>query len=172
LLVFARKTSGDFKEEHLNTIIDNSIRVIDHSVEMQELLLVKELDQGDDVIQCDAGGIQQVMVALIVNAIEATSRGGKITIKTDCQTEKDRVRIMVTDNGKGIPDDVLPSIFEPLFSTKAKSTGLGLSLVYGIVEQHSGVIDVKSKVNEGTTFTVILPRVSAKKENHGRIHQI
>ena len=169
LLIFARKTSGDFKEEHLNIIIDNSIKVIDHSVEMKELALVKELDPKNDVIQCDAGGIQQVLVALIVNSIEATSRGGKITIKTDCRTEKDRIRIMVTDEGKGIPDDVLPYIFEPLFSTKVKSTGLGLSMVYGIVEQHAGVIDVKSKVNEGATFTIILPRVSPKKENPGRL---
>ena len=169
LLVFARKTSGDFKEEHLNIIIDNSIKVIDHSVEMQELMLVKELDQENDVIQCDAGGIQQVLVALIVNAIEATPRGGKITIKTDYQSEKDRIRIMVTDDGKGIPDDVLPHIFEPLFSTKAKSTGLGLSLVHGIVEQHAGVIDVKSKVDEGTTFAIILPRVSSKEENQDSI---
>ena len=169
LLVFARKTSGDFKEEHLNVIIDNSIKVIDHSVEMQELILVKELDQGNDLVECDAGGIQQVLVALIVNSIEATPRGGKITIKTDCGTEKDRIRIMVTDEGKGITDDVLLHIFEPLFSTKAKNTGLGLSLVTGIVEQHSGIIDVKTNINEGTTFTVILPRVSSKKESHGEL---
>ena len=168
LLVFARKTSGDFKEEHLNTIIDNSIKVIDHSVEMKELALVKELDQEDDVIQCDAGGIQQVLVALIVNSIEATSRGGKITIKTDCHSEKERIRIMVTDEGQGIPDDVLPHIFEPLFSTKAKNTGLGLSLVNGIVEQHAGAIDVRSKVGEGTTFTISLPRVSPKNDANGR----
>jgi signal transduction histidine kinase len=78
----------------------------------------------------------------------------------------------VTDEGKGIPDDVLPHIFEPLFSTKAKNTGIGLSLVGGIVEQHVGVIDVKSKVNEGTTFTIILPRVSSEKEKQDRLtHQ-
>ena len=169
LLVFARKTSGDFKEEHLNIIIDNSIKVIDHSIEMQELVLVKDLDQENDLIQCDAGGIQQVLVALIVNSIEATSRGGKITIKTDCRTEKDRIRIMVTDEGKGIPDDVLPHIFEPFFSTKVKSTGLGLSVVYGIVEQHGGAINVESKVNKGTTFTIVLPRVSPKTENQGKL---
>ena len=163
LLLFARKTSGEFNEEHLNKIIDNSVQVIDHSLKMKELILVKELDQENDLIQCDAGGIQQVLVALIVNSIEATSRGGKITIKTDCQTEKDRIRIMVTDEGKGIPEDVLPHIFEPFISTKVKSTGLGLSVVYGIVEQHAGVIDVESKVNQGTTFTMVLPRASAKK---------
>ncbi len=76
---------------------------------------------------------------------------------------------MVTDEGKGITDDVLLHIFEPLFSTKAKNTGLGLSLVTGIVEQHSGIIDVKTNINEGTTFTVILPRVSSKKESHGEL---
>jgi two-component system NtrC family sensor kinase len=169
LLIFARKTSGDFKEEHLNIIIDNSIKVIDHSVKMKELALVIELDQENDLIQCDAGGIEQVLVALIVNSIEAVSRGGKITIKTDGQIEKDRIRIMVTDDGKGIPEDVLPHIFEPFLSTKVKSTGLGLSVVYGIVEQHTGTIDVASKVDQGTTFTIILPRVPSKKESQGRL---
>jgi len=163
LLLFSRRTSGEFHEEHLNKIIDNSVQVIDHSLKMKELNLVKELDQENDLFQCDAGGIQQVLVALIVNSIEATSRGGKITIKTDCRTEKDRIRIMVMDDGKGIPEDVLPHIFEPFVSTKVKSTGLGLSVVYGIVQQHAGVIDVESKVNEGTAFTIFLPRVSSRK---------
>ncbi|MBI4632982.1 MAG: HAMP domain-containing protein [Deltaproteobacteria bacterium] len=168
LLLFSRKTSGDFREEHLNSIIDNSIKVIAHSVKMKELTLVKELDEENDVIECDAGGIQQVLVALIVNSIEATFPGGTITIKTDCRTEKDRIRIMVTDNGKGIPDDVLPHIFEPFISTKVKSTGLGLSVVYRIVEQHAGVIDVVSKVDQGTTFTIVFPRVSSKRGNQGK----
>jgi len=169
LLLFARKTSGDIKEEHLNTIIDNSIEVIDHSIKMKELALVRDLDPGDDIIQCDASGIQQILVALIINSIEAVSRGGKITVKTDYRTEKDRVRIIVTDNGRGIPADVLPHIFEPFFSTKMKSTGLGLSVVYGIVEQHAGVINVESKVDEGTTFTIILPRISPKKDGQGKL---
>ncbi len=175
LLLFSRKSSGDFKEEHLNAIIENSIKVIAHSVKMKELQLVKGLDEGNDVIECDAGGIEQVIVALIVNSIEATSSGGTITIKSDCRTEKDRVRIMVTDTGKGIPADIIPHIFEPFISTKVKSTGLGLSVVYRIVEQHAGVIEVASKVNEGTTFTIILPRVFSKKEpqekrNNNLIH--
>jgi two-component system, NtrC family, sensor kinase len=169
LLLFARKTSGDFKEEHLNNIIDDSIQVIDHSIKMKEVTLDVNLDQEDDLIRCDANGIQQILVALIINSIEAASRGGKITIVTDYRTEKERVRIMVTDDGKGIPDDVLPRIFEPFFSTKAKSTGLGLSVVYGIVEQHGGTINVESKVNQGTTFTIVLPRVSPKTEDQGKL---
>ena len=133
---------------------------------MKALSLITELDEEDDLLQCDAGGIQQIFVALIINSIDATSPGGKITVKTECMKEKDQIRIMVTDNGKGIPDDALPHIFEPFFSTKVKSTGLGLSVVYGVVEQHNGTIDVASKVNQGTTFTITLPRVSPKKENH------
>ncbi len=162
LLLFARKTSGDFKEERLHRIIDNSAAVIDHSIKMKELTLLKEFDDGDDSLQCDAGGIQQILVALIINAIEATSPGGKITIATDCRTE--RIRVSVADDGRGIPADVLPHIFEPFFSTKVKSTGLGLSVVYGIVEQHGGTIQVDSTVNQGTTFTVFLPRVSPQKK--------
>jgi two-component system NtrC family sensor kinase len=170
LLLFSRKSSGEFKEEHLNIIIDNSIQVIEHGVKMKELELIKELGQGNDAIQCDAGGIQQILVALIVNSIEATSPGGKIIIRTDYQTAKDWVRIMVMDDGKGIPDDVLPHIFEPFLSTKVKSTGLGLSVVYGIVEQHAGSVDVESKVDKGTMFTITLPRVSSK-ESHSEGRQ-
>jgi two-component system, NtrC family, sensor kinase len=138
------------------------------SVKMKELSLVTELVEENDLLQCDAGGIQQILVAMIINAIEATSRGGKITIKTEYSKEKDQLRIMVTDDGKGIPEEALPHIFEPFFSTKVKSTGLGLSVVYGVVEQHAGSIDVTSKVDKGTTFTITLPRVSLKKENHDR----
>jgi signal transduction histidine kinase len=69
---------------------------------------------------------------------------------------------MVADDGKGIPEDIIPHIFEPFFSTKEKSTGLGLSVVYGVVEQHNGTIGVASKVNQGTTFTITLPRISHK----------
>jgi signal transduction histidine kinase len=74
---------------------------------------------------------------------------------------------MVIDEGKGIPDDVLPHIFKPFLSTKSKSTGLGLSVVYGIVEQHTGTIAVASKVDQGTTFTIILPRVPSKPPKKG-----
>jgi two-component system NtrC family sensor kinase len=162
LLIFARRTSGDYKEEHLNKIIEDSIQVIDHSAKMKALSLVTELEGENDLLQCDAGGIQQIFVALIINSIDATSPGGKITVKTEYMKEKDQIRIIVMDNGKGIPEDAIPHIFEPFFSTKEKSTGLGLSVVYGVVEQHNGTIDVASKVNQGTTFTITLPRTSHK----------
>ena len=158
LLIFSRRGSEDFKEEHLNGIIENSVMVIAHSVKMKELHLVKELGEGDDLIGCDAGGIQQVFVALIVNAIEATPSGGTITITTDCAAHKESIMVTVSDTGRGIPDTIFPRIFDPFVSTKTKGTGLGLSVVYGIVKQHGGSIDVATKVEKGTVFTVVLPR--------------
>ncbi len=158
LLIFSLRGSGDFKEEHLSAIIENSIMVIDHSVKMKELHLVKELGEGNDLIYCDAGGIQQIFVALIVNASEATHPGGTITITMDCKTQEGSVKVTVSDNGRGVPDNILPRIFEPFVSTKTKGTGLGLSMVYGIVHQHGGSIDVKTVVDEGAAFTVLLPR--------------
>jgi two-component system NtrC family sensor kinase len=163
LLIFSRRGSGDFKEEHLNVIIENSIMVIDHSVKMKEIHFVKEINGEDDLIRCDAGGIQQVFVALIVNAIEATPPGGAITVKADCASQKESVTITVSDTGRGIPDAILPHIFEPFVSTKTKGTGLGLSMVYSIVQQHSGSVDVKTTADEGTAFTIIFPRNPSPK---------
>jgi two-component system, NtrC family, sensor kinase len=165
LLLFSRKSSEDFTEEHLNPIIDISVKVVDHSVQMKGLELLTQLDDCNDLIECDANGIRQVMVALIVNSVEATSPGGQITVKTDCHTDKDWIQIKVADSGKGIPEDVLPHIFEPFVSTKVKGTGLGLSVVYGIVEQHAGKIEVESKVDQGTTFTITLPRLRPAKKD-------
>ncbi|KAF0159767.1 MAG: two component system sensor protein [Syntrophaceae bacterium] len=160
LLLFAKRLTGYLKDAHLNEIIDLSAKIIDHSAKMKDIELVSELDSGDDYLQCDASAIQQIMVALIVNAIEASPQGKKVIIRTDYQ-DRETVRIKVIDHGAGIPEDVLPHIFEPFFSTKEsnKSLGLGLSAVYGIVQHYGGRIDVVSNAGSTTEFTVTLPRV-------------
>ncbi len=170
LLLFSKKTPELFKSESLNRIINTSINVIKHSAEMNNLELAKKLDQGDDSIQCEPGVLQQVLIALIVNAIEALSQNGKITISTDYHTYKNRVQVIIEDNGKGIPKDILPHIFEPFFSTKEseKSTGLGLSVVYGIIKQHGGTIEVSSKENEGAKFTITLPRTQGVDQKNNK----
>lgn len=157
LLIFAKKDFGKWTEESLHKIIQISIALVRHNMEMKELELVEEWMEGDDLLYCDASGVQHVFVALFMNAIEAMSRGGKLMVRTHPGPGPDEVTVTVADTGSGIPPDVLPNIFEPFFSTK-ESTGLGLAVVYRIVQQHQGRIEVESKLNEGTTFRIILPR--------------
>jgi len=160
LLVFAKKDFGKWTEESLHHMIDNSIRLVKHNMDLKEISLVQELAEGDDLIFCDSSGIQQIFVALFINAIEAMSKGGRLTVKTKI-LDNHHAQIVVSDTGSGIPEDMLPKIFEPFFSTK-ESTGLGLAVVYRIIQQHEGKIKVASKPNEGTTFTIHLPRAPYK----------
>ena len=101
LLQFAKRASGEVKETHLNEIVDVSMQVIDHSVKMKNLELKKQLGQGDDLIQCDAGAIQQILIAMIVNSIESSSPGGTIIARTDYH-DAACVRIALKDFGAGI----------------------------------------------------------------------
>ena len=164
LLVFSKKSYGEFTQSSLNQIVERSVRVIDHSLKVHEIVLEKEFGEGDDLIWCDPSGLEQMLIALIINAVEAMEKGGKIRIQTDYSREQD-VTIQISDTGKGIPAEILPRIFEPFFSSKNSkvSAGLGLSVVYGIVQSHSGKITVKSKIGEGTAFTILLPRIPSEK---------
>jgi two-component system NtrC family sensor kinase len=157
LLILAKKDFGAWTEESLNKIIHNSIQLVKHKVQLKELELIQELAEGNDIIYCDASGIQHILVALFINAIDATSKGGKLKVKTILSGNSQEVQIVVSDTGSGIPEEILPHIFEPFVSTK-ESTGLGLAVAYGIIQQHKGEIEVESKPNEGTTFIISLPR--------------
>jgi two-component system NtrC family sensor kinase len=160
LLLFSKKTGGDFRMEHLDTIVDNSLQLIDHHLKIQGITLVKEFNQVNDEIFCDANQVQQALIALYVNAVEAMPKGGILTVKTDSINEGCTARIFVSDTGPGIPEEVKSRIFEPFFSTKmdGKGVGLGLPVVYGIIKRHKGSIQVISKINQGTTFIISLPR--------------
>lgn len=157
LLIFAKKDFGKWTEESLNKIIHNSLQLVKHKIQIKELELLQELGEGNDIIYCDASGIQHVLVALFINAIDAMSKGGKLRVKTFLLNSTHEVQIVVSDTGSGIPEEILPRIFEPFVSTK-ESTGLGLSVVYGIIQQHQGEIEVESEPNRGTTFVITLPR--------------
>jgi two-component system, sporulation sensor kinase E len=137
---------------------------------MKELELIEEYADGNDIIFCDPIGIQHIFVALFINAIEATSKGGKLKVKTELINGGNDFRIMVSDTGCGIPEDIIPHIFEPFFSTK-ESSGLGLAVVYSIIEQHEGKIEVESKLNEGTTFFIQLPRRPLRNKKELEITQ-
>ena len=168
LLILAKKDFGKWTEESLNKIIHNSIQLVKHKMQIKELELFQELAEGNDIIYCDASGIQHILVALFINAIDAMSKGGKLKVKTDFLDGSREVRIVISDTGSGIPEEILPHIFEPFVSTK-ESTGLGLAVVYGIIQQHKGQIEVESNPNQGTTFIITLPRRPV--EGRGGIEQ-
>jgi signal transduction histidine kinase len=110
-------------------------------------------------VHCDPDQIQQVLVALVINAIEATPNGGVVYITSSYQTDIREISLQVQDEGAGIPEDLLPRLFEPFFTTKeaGHSMGLGLAVSQSIIERHQGRIKVQSTPGGGTTFTVILP---------------
>jgi signal transduction histidine kinase len=105
----------------------------------------------------DKDKMRQVLINLLTNAQEAMPEGGTITITTDRSPDGRFIEIEVADTGCGIDKSALPKIFDPFYSTKDLGTGLGLSVIQGIVASHKGTIDVKSKKGEGTTFTIRLP---------------
>jgi two-component system NtrC family sensor kinase len=162
LLLFARKAGTEMAVTDLNDVVGRSIMIVQHHLQMASIDLETKLLDGDPTVVVDASQIQQALVALFVNAVEAMSDtrqdGGILSISLEGDAEE--VRIAIADTGVGIPPEVLPQIFEPFFSSKHKESGvgLGLAVVYGIVERHSGRIDVESKVNQGTTFRIRLPR--------------
>jgi two-component system NtrC family sensor kinase len=167
LLIFAKKDFGKWSEESLNKIIHNSIQLVKHKIQIKELELIQELAEGNDTIYCDTSGIQHILVALFINAIDAMSKGGKLKIKTILLDGGQEVQIVISDTGSGIPEEILPHIFEPFVSTK-DSTGLGLAVVYGIIQQHKGEIEVESSPNQGTTFTITLPRKPVRGQGEDR----
>jgi signal transduction histidine kinase len=137
--------------------IDDSLELLRHLLKQTEV--VKKFgDVGR--VRGHAGQINQVFMNLLTNAAQALSARDKATITVETTGDATNVVVKITDNGPGIPPDVLPRIWDPFFTTKdvGEGTGLGLSIVYELVERHGGSIECETKVGEGTTFTVRLPR--------------
>ena len=158
LLDFARRKEPTVKEGvHINEVIEESVRLISNRLSLQNVYLEKELGELPSIV-ADPAQLRQAFLNLLINATEATQDStGKITIRTRYLHDEKMVMIEISDTGVGIKEEDLSKIFDPFFSTKEKGTGLGLSVVYGIINAHKGHISVKSKVGEGTTFTIKLP---------------
>jgi len=152
LLDFARIKQPVFKEVDINIFIKD---ILENFKFPENIILKKHLDAELPRIQIDSNQIQQAFQNIILNAIQAMPEGGKLEIKT--LTSENTVEIVFKDTGVGIPRENLQKIFEPLFTTKARGIGLGLSIVKDIVESHNGMIYVESEVDVGTSFTVKLP---------------
>jgi two-component system NtrC family sensor kinase len=162
LLVFARRSSVAMAPVDLNEIVERSLMLVRHHLEISGVTVQCELLRDDSLIVADGGQLQQALMALLVNAIEAMKdvdgEEGELSVRLT-GTEHE-VQIDVADTGVGIAPEVLPQIFDPFFSTKEaeNGVGLGLSVVYGIVDRHGGHIEVDSKVGQGTVFHIRLPR--------------
>jgi two-component system NtrC family sensor kinase len=159
LLTFARQSPFNPQKNDLGEIVERCLLLVGHQCALQQVEVDCHLDPKTPAIYCDAGQIQQVLLALLMNAVQAMPQGGRLKVETSYQAERGAVRITVSDEGMGIPEDVLPHIFEPFFTTKAegKGVGLGLAVAFGIVHQHRGNIEVSSAPQKGTSFTVMLP---------------
>jgi len=160
LLVFARGTEEHFEEHDINSIVEKSLLLLNHKFKISNIQLLKNFCYEDTTIFCNENQIKQMLVALLVNASDAMPEGGTVTVTTRCLPSEDAIEIQVADTGVGIPEEVLPHIFEPFFTTKKEGSGsgLGLSVVYGIVHRHQGTIHVESKPGKGSTFFIKLPR--------------
>ncbi|HSG08510.1 MAG TPA: ATP-binding protein [Longimicrobiales bacterium] len=158
LLVFARGSGSEMHTVDVNEIVGRSLMLVRHHLEMRSIHLDATLLDGDPSLVADAGQLEQALVALCVNAVEAMENGGTLTVTL--RGDSDTVCIDIADTGVGIPEEVLPLIFEPFFSTKEdeRGVGLGLAVVYGIVHRHGGSIDVRSEIGKGTTFHLCLRR--------------
>ena len=158
LLTFSRTSPINLERTNINAVVDRCVRLIQHKSEMSAIQLETSLEETLPPTYCDGSQIEQVLLALSLNAIDAMPRGGSLWITTRINSEAE-IEIEVRDDGMGIPADVLPKIFEPFTTTKdvGKGVGLGLAISKGIVERHGGRIDVKSEIGRGTTFTVTLP---------------
>jgi two-component system NtrC family sensor kinase len=141
----------------ITEILKSSANLISHQKRGENIVIKIETDHDLPLLNADGGQLQQAVIALGTNAIDAMPSGGTLTLRASGQ--QNRVAIEVEDTGVGIPTEDLSKIFEPFFTTKevGEGTGLGLAVCYGIITDHGGRLSVRSNVGKGTTFTILLP---------------
>ena len=157
LLSFARKSPHARSPVDLNQIVDDTLVLLEHPLTRGGVTIVTTRAPGLPRLMGDANALQQVLVNLLTNARDAITGAGTIDVRTEASPDRREVRLSVHDTGRGIPREALPRVFDPFFTTKPEGTGLGLAISYGIVRDHGGTIDVDSRPDHGTTFTVTLP---------------
>ncbi|MDD3582151.1 MAG: ATP-binding protein [Desulfobacca sp.] len=143
------------EEQDINQVVRGALGIIRSKIEEKQIDLKVELTEGLPPLTMDVGNMKRVILQLVANALEAMAFGGTLRLSTT--HKEDFVKIQVADNGRGIPADILPHIFDTLFSTKPAGPGLGLPIVHKMISHHRGEISIESKENVGTTVTIKLP---------------
>ena len=160
VLLFPRNSRSEYGKSNANAVIRDVLKLREYEARLNDITVVADLENDLPDSHIDQYQLQQVFLNLVLNAeaaIRETGKNGILTVTT--RHDANNVKIAIKDNGCGIKKSVLPRIFDPFFTTKdiGKGTGLGLSISYGIVVKHGGRITVDTRINEGTTFTVVLP---------------
>lgn len=170
LLDISREGEPKSSLTNINSILERSLKILENEFRLRHITIEKHFANKMPDILLDANQMEQVFVNLLFNAIEAIKEKGVITIETDMDPEQKYAKIQISDTGSGISPQHADRIFEPFFSTKAKGTGLGLAVSYGIVRNHKGDIKVSSKLEKGTRFTIEIPfrRSDPSSETKGR----
>jgi signal transduction histidine kinase len=163
LLSFSRNRPMHRRQVDVNEVVGKIMLLLRHKMELQNIQLSVDLAPEMPSIHGDLSQIQQCIMNLVFNAVEAMPNGGQMTLRTRLEPEKGMVVIEVQDTGCGISEEDRSRIFEPFFSTKTagKGIGLGLAVVYGIIKEHGGMIDFESEPGVGTTFRILLETSSS-----------
>ncbi len=165
LLAFSRKTKPEFTVVNLNQLIEETLALTEYQMRLQGITIKRRFADNLLPVNADPGQMKQALLNLFLNAQDAMPRGGELTVQTKNYHHKE-VIIRVTDTGVGIPKESFSQIFEPFYTTKKKGGGgFGLSVVYGIIRDHKGLIKVDSIVGQGTTFTIRLPALKPGGES-------
>jgi signal transduction histidine kinase len=162
LLSFSRTSSRDFETLDLNQTLRDTIALIEPQLRKAGVSAETELDPAAAPVWGNSGKLQQVFLNLLLNARDAMPNGGRLTVRTaaaDTENGEALARVTVSDTGSGIAPEHLQRIYDPFFTTKGpkSGTGLGLAVSYGIIQEHSGNMNVESVVGRGTTFHIELP---------------
>lgn len=162
LLVFARGSTVNIRRSSLEEVVRRAMHLVNHHIELAQIEATWSVAVDPPEIDIDPDQILQALVALLVNAVEAMDRGGHLEISAMNDPRRPRwVRITVADDGPGIPEEIRDHIFEPFYTTKkdGKGSGLGLAVVYGIVQHHKGEIEIESDPGQGTRFILNIPMI-------------
>jgi signal transduction histidine kinase len=158
---------------HAHEILEKTLRLVQHRLYQKEIKVTQKWNARVDTIRADGDQMEQVFLNFFLNAMDAMKRGGELTVSTETRRgeslvtrllpedgeRNEALHISIRDTGEGIKKEDIARVFDPFFTTKDFGTGLGLSVVHGIIEEHGGQIEVESELSKGTSFHIFLPLV-------------
>lgn len=159
LLNFARPKMSRIEPVQVNEIIDSTLILLETELRQRQVRLLRESDAFMPLVEADAEQLKQVLLNIIINAMQAIGERGRINIKTSFISARQVVEVEIMDDGGGIPVDLHDRVFDPFFTTKEQGTGLGLSVAYRLMETWNGSIRIDSSEGDGASFTLIFPAI-------------